>query len=725
MTYAAPTLDLPRRRVLLIIGALLLGLFLAALDQTIVATALPTIVGDLHGASHLTWVVTAYLLASTVSTPLWGKLGDQYGRKSFFQAAIVIFLVGSALSGLSHTLLELISFRAIQGLGAGGLIIGALAIVGDVVSPRERGRYQGLFGAVFGVATVLGPLLGGFFVQDLSWRWVFYINVPIGIVALFVTAAQLPGQLMKVHHVIDYLGTILLALATTALVLFTSLGGTTFGWGSPPLIAIGLSGVVLTVLFLFVERRAVEPVIPPGLFANRVFSTASALGFVLGFAMFGALTFLPLFFQDSLGLSPTASGLRLLPLVGGLLLASIGSGQLVSRWGRYKVFPVVGTFLMVVGLLLLSNIGLATAGWMIDAYLFVFGAGLGLVLQILVVAVQSAVPYEQLGTATSGVTFFRSIGGSFGTAVFGAIFANLLTTNVARFLHVTAITPDLKNVLNAASPASLAHLPLAVHAGVVSAMVHTIQTVFLIAVPIAAVAFGLSWLLPDSELRKTVHTPVSGEETETPEPHASVQEIQVAIEHWAQRENRRELYVTLAKRAGLRLDPWSCWLLYRFADHPDRALESVATELKVDAHRVEEGLMVLVDRGLVERPTGQGESDVILTERGYEASEWLLSARQTGLIELLGGLDPEIHPEIGAAVRQLAHVLKADDRKLLADATVTARSWPFCASCGHAARIRCAAPTSHSSSGPISGSETKGKVDVSSHDLQQRQRVRQ
>ena len=673
MTSAAPTFHLPRRRVLLIMGALLLGLFLAALDQTIVATALPTIVGDLHGASHLTWVVTAYLLASTVSTPLWGKLGDQYGRKALFQAAIVIFLVGSALSGFSHSLLELIGFRAVQGLGAGGLIIGALAIVGDVVSPRDRGRYQGLFGAVFGVATVLGPLLGGFFVQDLSWRWVFYINVPIGIVALFVTAAQLPSQLMRVHHIIDYLGTILLALATTALVLFTSLSGTSYGWTSLPIITIGLSGAVLTALFLFVERRAAEPVIPLGLFTNRVFSTASAVGFVLGFAMFGALTFLPLFFQDALGLSPTASGLRLLPLVGGLLLASVGSGQLLSRWGRYKLFPVVGTFLMVVGLLLLSEIGLATAGWMIDGYLLVFGVGLGLVLQILVVAVQNAVPYKQLGTATSGVTFFRSIGGSFGTALFGALFANLLTSNVVRFLHVTAITPNLKNSLNAANPTSLAHLPPAIHAGVVSAMVHTIQTVFLVAVPIAAVAFVLSWLLPDDKLRETVHIIDTSEEPETPEPHSSVQEIQVAIEHWTQRENRRELYVTLARRATLQLDPWSCWLLYRFADHPDRALERVATELKVDAHRIEDGLDALVDLGLVERATGRGERNFTLTERGYEASERLLAARQAGLTELLGGWDPDAHPEIGATVRQLAQVLQADDTKLVADATHTVR----------------------------------------------------
>jgi EmrB/QacA subfamily drug resistance transporter len=501
----------------------MLGTFLAALDQTIVATALPTIVGDLHGASHLTWVVTAYLLATTVSTPLWGKLGDQYGRKTFFQSAIVIFLVGSALSGFSHTMLELISFRAIQGLGAGGLIIGAQAIVGDVVSPRQRGRYQGLFGAVFGVATVLGPLLGGFFVDYLSWRWVFYVNLPIGVVALFVTSAQLPSHQQRVHHVIDYLGTILLTLATTALVLFTSLGGTSFPWASAPIIAMAAAGVVLTVLFLLAERRATEPVIPLGLFANRAFSTAGAMSFVLGFAMFGALTFLPIFFQDARGLSPTRSGLQLLPLVGGLLLASVASGQLVSRWGRYKVFPVVGTLLMVVGLFLLSRISLTIGGLTIAGYLFVFGVGLGLTLQILVVAVQNAVPYEELGTATSGVTFFRSIGGSFGTAIFGAIFANLLATNVVHALHLHTIPANLKSSLDTANPASLAHLTRAIHAGVASGMVHTIQTLFLISVPIGAAAFALSWLLPDIELRKSLRT----DSPAMPDARASLEDVQL------------------------------------------------------------------------------------------------------------------------------------------------------------------------------------------------------
>jgi len=272
-----PVTALSHRRVLVIIGALILGMFLAALDQNVVATALPTIVGDLHGASHLTWVVTAYLLSSTVSTPLWGKLGDQYGRKFFFQAAIVLFLVGSALSGLSHSMLELILFRAVQGLGGGGLMVGAMTSLGDVVSPRERSRYMGLFMAMFGVTSLLGPLIGGVFVDYLSWRWIFYVNIPIGIVALVVTAVALPGSLSRVHRVIDYLGTVLIAAAATALVLFTSLGGTSFPWISPTSIVLAVGGVILTVAFLLAERRAVEPIIPLPLFANKVFSSTSAI----------------------------------------------------------------------------------------------------------------------------------------------------------------------------------------------------------------------------------------------------------------------------------------------------------------------------------------------------------------------------------------------------------------------------------------------------------------
>jgi EmrB/QacA subfamily drug resistance transporter len=672
---AAPPMaeKITKRRLWVILGALLLGMLLAALDQTIVSTALPTIVGDLHGGSHLAWVVTAYLLASTVSTPLWGKLGDQYGRKTFFQAAIVIFVIGSALSGFSHTMTELIAFRALQGLGGGGLMVGAQTIIGDVVSPRDRGRYMGLFGAMFAVATVIGPLIGGLCVTYLSWRWVFYINLPLGIVALFVTGAVLPGHLRRVSHRIDYLGSLLLAGSATSLILFASLGGISWAWVSGPSIFTAVLGVVLALAFLVAERVAAEPVIPLKLFRERVFNAASGIGFVMGFAMFGALTFLPLYMQIVKGVSPTASGLRILPLMVGMLGASVISGRLVTRWGRYRIFPILGTALMTVGAYLLSMIDASTNAWVLAGYMFVFGAGMGLVMQVLVVAVQNAVSYEDLGVATSSATFFRMIGGSFGTAVFGAIYAIVLNRTIAPTLAKVPASVLRSFNPQTINPAVLTKLKstaagLFFYTKYIGAVTHSVQTVFIVAVPIAFVAFLLSFLLPEVELRKTVQTVDVGEVNGSPDPRSSLQEIELALTRLSARENRVELYQTLAHRAGIDLPPRAVWLLYRLADQPGCTIDDVAQRLKVDPDLIQPGVDGLLAAGMIEERSRGVECDLDLTAAGTTALGKLTEARRTGLTELLEGWNPEEHPEIIEMVKNLAHSLLADDERLVADA---------------------------------------------------------
>ena len=662
-----------KRRLWLILGALLLGMLLAALDQTIVSTALPTIVGDLHGGSHLAWVVTAYLLASTVSTPLWGKLGDQYGRKTFFQAAIVIFVIGSALAGFSHTMTELIAFRALQGLGGGGLMVGAQTIIGDVVSPRDRGRYMGLFGAMFAVATVIGPLIGGLCVTYLSWRWVFYINLPLGILALFVTGAVLPGHLRRVGHAIDYAGSLLLAGSATSLIIFASLGGISWAWASVPSVATAALGVVLAVAFVLAERSAAEPVIPLSLFRVRVFTAASSIGFVMGFAMFGALTFLPLFMQNVKGVSPTASGLRILPLMLGMLAASVTSGRLVTRWGRYRIFPIVGTALMTIGAYLLSLIDASTNNWLLALYMFVFGVGMGLVMQVLVVAVQNAVSYRDLGVATSSSTFFRMIGGSFGTAVFGAIYAIVFTHTFAPTLARVSASV-LKNFNpQTLNPALLDKLKstaegLLFYDKYIDAVTHSIQTVFLVAVPISFVAFLLSFLLPEVELRKTVETVDLGEVQGALQHRSSLQEIELALTRMSARENRAELYGTLAQRAGLDLPPRSVWLLYRLSEKPACSVTEVADRLKIDPELIKPGVDGLLSAGMIEERGRGADGDLHLTAAGSGALEKLSEARRSGLTELLEGWNPEEHPEVIAMVKDLAHALLADDERLVADA---------------------------------------------------------
>jgi len=505
-TAAPSQILISPRQLRLVFAGLMLGMFLAALDQTIVSTALPTIVGDLGGLDHLSWVVTSYMLASTVSTPLYGKLGDLYGRKKLFQAAIIIFLVGSVLAGLSQNMVELIGFRALQGLGAGGLMVGAQAIIGDVVPPAERGRYMGIIGSVFAVASVIGPLLGGVFTEQLSWRWVFYINLPVGAIALFVVGIALHTPKVVVPHKIDYLGAAVLSAAATALILVLTWGGTQYDWGSGEILGLMVATVLLTVWFIAIERRAIEPVLPLRMFKNSVFRVSSAAGAIVGFSMFGAITFLPLYLQTVHLISPTLSGLLLLPIMACVLTFSIWSGRRISKKGKYRIYPIAGTIILTIGLgvLAIFGIGLDTPYWHTAIGMALVGTGLGLTMQVLVLSVQNAVDYRDLGVATSAATFFRSIGGSIGVAVFGEIFANRLAASLASAggqagkLGASAahLTPAQLKALKAAQPALFDHFLVAFN--------HSLHIVFLAAVPFAALGLLIVLFLKEVPLRRTL-----------------------------------------------------------------------------------------------------------------------------------------------------------------------------------------------------------------------------
>jgi len=640
----------PRPRVRLIFGALMLVLLLASLDQTIVSTALPTIAGDLHDLQHLSWVVTAYLLASTAVLPLYGKLGDLYGRKIVLQTAIVIFLAGSALCGISGDMAELIAFRGLQGLGAGGLMVTTIAVVGDIIPPRERGRYQGYFGGVFGISTVIGPLIGGFFTENLSWRWIFYVNLPIGAVALFVIGAVFHSRSEKVKHRIDYLGAAMLAGSLSGIVLFTSLGGTTYAWASWESIAMIVGGVVLLVAFPLVELRAAEPILPLGLFRNRIFNATSAVGFIVGFALFGAITFLPLYLQVVRGHGPISSGLLLTPMMAGLLVTSIVSGNLISRWGRYKPFPIAGTAIMTVGVYLLSGLAVSTPGWQTALFLVVLGLGLGMVMQVLVLAVQNAVDYRFLGVATSGSTLFRQVGGVIGVAVFGAIFTNELARQLARRM------PSGTHVPRAVNPAIVEHLPAAVRAPYIASFAASLRPVFVAAAGITFLAFLLTWLLREIPLRQTAAAETVAESIPPPRGSDSQRELERIVASLLDKENRSRVYRQLIERSGVEIEPAESWLLARTSERAGTTLSALAVEFGLAPGVLEPLAASLELRGYL---AADGEAFTV-TPAGAEALERLISARRVQLTDLLEGWRAADDADTEQALGRMARALVAE-----------------------------------------------------------------
>jgi EmrB/QacA subfamily drug resistance transporter len=493
---------LTHRQILIVLAGVMAGMLLFALDQGIVGTALPRIVSELGGLDRLSWVVTAYLLTSTATTPLWGKISDLYGRRLIFQVAIGIFLLGSALSGLSQDMGQLIAFRALQGVGGGGLFAIALSIIGDVIPPRERGRYQGYFGAVFGVSSVAGPLLGGWLTDGPGWRWIFYINLPVGLAALVVTSAVLKMPVVRRQHKIDYLGAAAIAGAVTCLLLYLDWRGNAYGWTEPGALVLLAGFVVLSVAFVGVERRAVEPIIPLRLFRNRIFSVGNSFAFLAGVAMFGTIIFLPVYLQTVKGFSPTQSGLALLPAIVGIFSTSITSGQLISRTGRYKIYPVIGAVTMTVGLLALSRLDVDTPFWQVAIFEYLFGAGLGFTMQTIVTAVQNSVDRRDMGSATSSITFFRQMGGSIGAALFGAVLSSRLAHYLAEQLARAGISPGAGGPqVDANNVQAIQHLAEPIRSVVLGAFTNALDDVFLVGVPFVAIAIVVALLLKEEPLR--------------------------------------------------------------------------------------------------------------------------------------------------------------------------------------------------------------------------------
>ncbi len=657
-----------QRRRNLIFVAVLLGMLLAALDQTIVATALPTVVADLGGAGHQSWVVTSYLLASTIVTAIVGKLGDLFGRKTVFQTSVVFFLAGSVLCGLSGSMTMLVASRALQGIGGGAIMVTAMAVIGEVIPLRERGRYQGALGAVFGVTTVIGPLLGGFFTDHLTWRWAFWVNIPVAVVVLLVGAVAIPTLAKTARPVIDYAGILFVGLGASGLTLATSWGGGEYAWGSPVIIGLFVASSAALAVFVRVELRAAEPILPIRLFASPVFTVCCILGFIVGFAMLGALTFLPTFMQFVDGVSATTSGLRTLPMVAGMLITSIGSGNIVGRTGRYKVFPVAGTATMAVGFGLLSSMDATTPTWQQSVYLFVLGAGIGLCMQVLVLVVQNTANFADLGVATSGVTFFRTIGSSFGAAIFGSLFANFLAARIG-----PALAAGGAPLRAAESPQALHALSPEMAAPIVDAYADSLGSVFLCAVPVAIVGFVVSLFLKEMPLREmdAVSATDLGEGFGMPGTESPDKILEVAIGRLMR--NTPEIRLrSIAGQAGCEHDVallWALLQIYRQSQVFGSArLTDIAERLRVPREVLDATFDNLVERGYALRTGDQ----LWLTQTGVRQVDCASTALANRIVDKLGASSAfEGRPDreqVEAALERISHRLLVqrdwDDRAI-------------------------------------------------------------
>ncbi|MEU5691792.1 MDR family MFS transporter [Actinosynnema sp. NPDC020468] len=659
---------LTRARMNVVFGTVMLGMLLAALDQTIVSTALPTVVGDLGGAGHMSWVVTSYLLAETVSTVIAGKFGDLFGRKRVFQVSVLLFVVGSFFCGLAESMGMLIAMRAVQGLGGGGITVTAMALIGDVIPLRDRGRYQGALGAVFGVTTVVGPLLGGYFTDSLSWRWAFYVNVPVAIVVIVAAARTIPGVVSGLRPRIDYLGVLFVALGASGLTLATSWGGTQYPWGSATIVGLYAASVAALVVFVAVELRAAEPILPMRLFRSPVFSIASLLSFIVGFAMLGALTFLPSYLQYVGGASATMSGVRTLPMVLGLLITALASGNVVGRTGRYKPFPIAGTAVMAVGLYLLSTMDENTSVAVQSVAMFVLGAGIGLVMQVLTIVVQNSAEYRDLGSATSGVTFFRTLGSSFGASIMGTFFASRLDDVLPAAIARSGITDPAA----VASPLALHRLPEAQRLPVVQAYAESLHTVFLYAVPVALVGLLVAFLLPQVEMRGVAKEAVRGAGEGFGMPDCQDADAQLETVVGRVLGGRRSAAPEVLARSGVGVDLATAWGLGAVFLHGWTTGEPVRQQDVEDRVGLPHGVLTSFFDGLVDAGHLRRDGAVLgFTAEGRAVTDAITAAWRDWLVEQvrewLPGRDrAELAPKVRAVVERIARraMIEEQDRAL-------------------------------------------------------------